>query len=260
MKIDISDISAMPSNATSSKGNQSKWHIDDYYLKKDTNGYEGLAEVLSGRILEKSNADAYVIYDFAQIIIMGESYTGCVSKEMKNAGEVLVPLERLVRLERNINLTRKIRKFDTPMERIKYTVDILDDIGVEDAGRRLTQIMEIDAVTLNQDRHTNNIAIMQKENRLFFSPIYDNGDAFFSDLVYFPEKFTTEELLKRVTAKPFSGSFEKQKLAAQELYGEQLEIYFSMDDLIEFCHDASKYYPEKYIERIKNIARMQLDI
>lgn len=260
MKIDVSDVLAIPSNTTSSKGNQSKWYINGYYYKKDANGYEGLAEVLSSRILEKSNVTAYVPYDFAHIIIMGQTYTGCVSKEMKADDEVLIPLERLVRLERNINLAQEIRKFDTPLERIKYTVDILDDIGVYAAGARLTQILEIDAVTLNQDRHTNNIAIVKKQNHLSFSPIYDNGDAFFSDLLYFPEHLTTGELLKRVTAKPFSGSFEKQKLAAQELYGKQLEIDFCLDDLIEFCHNASRYYPENYIERIKNIAQMQLNI
>lgn len=257
-KIDVSDFPKMKKLETSSKGNQNKWHIGEAYYKQDAVGYEGLSEVLSSRILEKSNAD-FVRYDFVRIEIMGEGYNGCVSQEMKQAGEILIPLERIVRNFRNINLAETLNRFETPDERIKYTVDLLNEIGVRDSGRELTKIIEADAFTLNQDRHTNNISILRGANGLRFSPIYDNGDSFFSDLMYFPMRFSADELLKRTTAKPFSGSFEKQKTAARQMYKKQLDIWFSKNDLIDFCHEAAAYYPEEYIERVREICEIQLE-
>lgn len=257
MTIDVSGIPPMTQIATSSKGNQNKWHIGDIYYKQDANGYEGLAEVLSSRILEKSNAE-FVRYDFVKIQVMGEIYNGCMSKEMKQPGETLVPLERIIRNHKDIYLANALNQFDTTTERIRYTVELLNDIGVKDAGKELTKILEADSFTLNQDRHTNNISILQNQTKMRFSPIYDNGDAFFSDLMYFPMRFLPEELIKRTTAKPFSGSFEKQKAAAEQLYKKQLELWFSKDDLIDFCHEAAAYYSEEYIERIKQICEIQL--
>ena len=256
-KIDVSDIPEMGQLETSSKGNQNKWHIGDFYYKKDGVGYEGLSEVLSSRILEKSNVD-FVRYDFINIQIMGEVYNGCMCREMKQPGEILIPLERIVRNYKNINLAETLYRFETPSERIQYTVDMLEEIGVHNAGRKLTELLEVDAFILNQDRHTNNISILQSQSGLRFSPVYDNGDSFFSDLVYFPMHILPEELLRRTTAKPFSGSFEKQKEAAELLYQKQLDIWFSKDDLLDFCHEAVLYYSEKYVERVRALCEMQL--
>lgn len=41
------------------------------------------------------------------------------------------------------------------------------------------------------------LAIVQKQNHLSFSPIYDNGDAFFSDLLYFPVHLKNKSLQHR---------------------------------------------------------------
>ena len=208
--IDVSEIPKMKQVETSSKGNQNKWHVGEFYYKQDAVGYEGLSEVLSSRILEKSNAD-FVRYDFAKIEIMGETYNGCMSREMKQPEEVLIPLERIVRNLKNVNLSKELNRFDAPSERICYTVALLDEIGVQNPGQGLTRILEADAFTLNQDRHTNNISILQGQGGLRFSPIYDNGDAFFSDLIYFPMRFLPEELLRRATANHFPAPLKSRK-------------------------------------------------
>lgn len=256
--IDVMGIPKIKQMETSSKGNQNKWHIGNAYYKQDANGYEGLSEVLSSRILAKSNA-RFVSYDFVKIKIMGEIYTGCVSKEMKQQGETLVPLERIIRNHKNINLAARLKQMETVTERIQYTVGLLNEIGVKDAEKELTKILEVDAFTLNQDRHTNNISILDSQTGLQFSPIYDNGDAFFSDLIYFPMRFLPKELIHRTNAKPFSGSFEKQKMVAEQLYKKQLKLWFSKDDLLDFCNEAALYYPEKYIERVKTICELQME-
>ena len=49
--IDVSEIPKMKQVETSSKGNQNKWHVGEFYYKQDAVGYEGLSEVLSSRIL-----------------------------------------------------------------------------------------------------------------------------------------------------------------------------------------------------------------
>ena len=73
-------------------------------------------------------------------------------------------------------------------------------------------------------------------------------------------RFLPEELLRRATAKPFSGSFEKQEKAAEQLYHKQLDIWFSENDLIDFCHEAAMYYSEEYVERVRILCELQMKI
>lgn len=258
MMIDFSNRQQLNITQTSSRGNQNKWKIGNCFYKMDQMGYEALAEVLTSRILQKSNITQYVQYDFVKIGLYGEAHTGCVCKDMKQEGEILIPLERFIRQEYNINLANKLSMIFDKREQISYTVNLLKQAGVIEPEKNLTILLELDAFTWNQDRHTNNISLIKSQNGYRFSNIYDNGDAFFSDLMYFPKRFTTEELIKRAIAKPFGGSFQIQKEAAEDLYGKQLQIFFTNDDLENVLKEANPYYSKDIIDRVRNLVQYQL--
>lgn len=71
------------------KGNQYKWRKRNLWLKADTQGYEGLSEVISSVFLSCVDLESlglkYVKYDECKIITdTGNAYTGCFSKTMLN--------------------------------------------------------------------------------------------------------------------------------------------------------------------------------
>lgn len=260
MIIDVTNIERIQTDTTSSKGNQNKWHINGKWYKMDNMGYEGLAEIITSEMLKKSNIFAYVPYHFAKLSLYDKEYNGCFSKEIKNDGETLIPLERLIRQKKGINLAEKLNKIATPIEKIEYTINLLSSIGVKNAGEKMTFILELDALTLNQDRHTNNISFIKKEDgTIDFAPVYDNGDAFLSDEMYYPLNKPVNELIRKVTAKPFSGSFIRQMTDSEKLYGKQIQLSFTQKDLQQIMTEAKQYYPENIIKRVTDIITYQMN-
>lgn len=67
----------MHTSGHSSKGNQMKARIGDYWYKADYMGYEGLAEMLVSGMLEKSNLVNFVKYDLIRIECGEKVYNGC---------------------------------------------------------------------------------------------------------------------------------------------------------------------------------------
>ena len=94
--------------------------------------------------------------------------------------------------------------------------------GTGDSGKYLTVMLEIDAFFLNEDRHTNNIALIydtiQKEYRL--CPYFDMGLSLFSDTrEAYPLRMGFSACRAEIQAKPFSRDFDEQMDAANERYG-----------------------------------------
>ena len=102
--------------------------------------------------------------------------------------------------------------------------------GLTGAGEYLTLLLELDAFFLNEDRHTNNLAVIRNEKTMEFRycPIFDNGLALLSDLNDYSLDQDIYDCIGRVPAKPFSRFFEEQVDAAEELYGMQLHFSFSV--------------------------------
>lgn len=200
--------------STSSKGDQSKWRVGDQWVKQNTRGYEGQAEVLASLVLAHSTLQEkdYVKYYPCEIILPdGETSIGCYSHDFRGKLQE-VTLERL--FEANFTSTDPIlndkslstsEKFEQIMQQVQdFTgLDVRFDIG---------RILAFDALILNEDRHTNNILFLYNpvEKSWQLAPIFDNGLSLLSDEKdYAPGKPLT--ILKRkVKAKPFNSSFSKQ--------------------------------------------------
>lgn len=200
--------------STSSKGDQSKWRIGHKWVKQNTRGYEGQAEVLASLILACSTLQEkdYVKYYPCEIILPdGETSNGCYSHDFRGKLQE-VTLERL--FEANFTSTDPIlndkslsttEKFEQIMQQVEHFTGL--DVRME-----VARILAFDALILNEDRHTNNILFLYNpvEKVWQLAPIFDNGLSLLSDEKdYTPGKPLT--ILKRkVKAKPFNSSFSKQ--------------------------------------------------
>ncbi|MED3576000.1 MULTISPECIES: hypothetical protein [Cytobacillus] len=200
--------------STSSKGDQSKWRVGDKWVKQNTRGYEGLAEVLASLVLVCSTLQEkdYVKYYPCEIVLPdGETSMGCYSHDFRGKLQE-VTLERL--FESNFTSTDLILndKSLSTQEKFEKIMQKVEDFTGLNVRQEIARLLAFDALILNEDRHTNNILFLYNplDKTWQLAPIFDNGLSLLSDEKdYAPGKPLT--ILKReVKAKPFISSFSKQ--------------------------------------------------
>lgn len=247
-------------NGYSSKGNVPKWLIGDNWYKIDVFGYEGLAEYMVSCLLKKTNVKHFVSYDLTKVMYMDEKIA-CVSKNFINKDEEIVTIERLHLAEKGVGLNSELSKIKDVKNKIKYTIDFIEDIAdIKDFHKYLTMMLEIDMFFINEDRHTNNIALIRNSiNKKYkIAPIFDNGLSLLSDTNDYKTSDDVYKNINRVKAKPFSMDFVEQVEAIESLYKQQLYIGFDKKDIDKCLVDASKYYPIEIIERVRKIIYEQM--
>lgn len=243
----------------SAKGNQSKYHIDNKWIKIDYLGYEAAAEYICSKILKHSNIENYVQYKIDNIEIERRTEVisqkiGCISDNFLNNGVELITLSQLLD-KHNISFDKLIK--GGTKEGIQNVVNFVEDkLHIENYGKYLTALLEFDALTLNEDRHINNIIFLCKDGQYIPGPFFDNGAAFLSDTSQdYPLDANPREMMRHVKAKPFSTSFEKQVTACHELYGKQLKIKdFPIENSLQ---EVNKYYDNRISRRINTIYQIQ---
>jgi len=211
--------------------------------------------------LAHSNQHNFVHYDPIVVIYQGKKFIGCHSTNFLNDNEMLVTLERLHRMYEGSSLAQHLWKFSTPLDRIKYTVSFVERItGLDDFGPYLTALLSLDAFFLNEDRHTNNMAVLYNEKTGEFRncPIFDNGLALLSDLHDYPLGKDIYSCIKNVCAKPFSYSFIEQIEAANSLYGDQLQFEFTKRDVIRYVNFLNGYYNDNILRRATDVIFEQM--
>ena len=246
-----------------SKGDQRKWEIDGIWYKADYMGYESLAEVLVSRLLKKSSLKyPFVTYEPTKIDYNSSSMNACISQDFRKEGQVLIPLEKLFRQYTGESLAVKLAEFADVGERIRYLVEQVENItGIKNFGEYITEMIEIDAFFLNEDRHTNNIAVLyEEENEQYFvSPFFDQGLCLFADTRQdYPMELSIEQCLDKIEAKPFSSEFDTQLEAAEELFGIQLEFHFTIQDIHRELEALADFYPEDIRQRVELLMRQQM--
>lgn len=162
--INLDAVEQEPIQGYTSKGDQPKWQMNGKWYKADHMGYEALAEVLVSQLLKQSNVPNFVEYKPVLIQYQGKEIPGCASKNFRRKDEMLVPFERLHRAYKGRGLAAALGEINEPQERIRYTVDFIEQTtGLTDIGAYLTLLLELDAFFLNEDRHTNNLAVIRNE-------------------------------------------------------------------------------------------------
>ncbi len=249
----------------SSKGNQLKWEQDGWWYKADAFGFESLAEVITSRLLARSNLTETIAYEPVIIRYKDKEYRGCRSRNFKGENEELIPLERLARTYTSLGLAKQLARISDIKSRIQYTEELVRNItGLTDFGEYLAKLLEIDAFFLNEDRHTNNIALLYnvKEKEYRLCPFFDMGLSLFSDTkdAYGIEK-SSENCKKIIEAKPFHRDFDEQLDAANELFGCHLKFLFGEKEIIKVLgniqNEFEGIYTEDEINRVTEVLRMQ---
>ena len=241
---------------SSSKGNQPKWLTDGLWYKADHMGYEGLSEIVISKLLAKANIQNYVMYLPTFIEYEGKKLVGCYSENFKKDNETIYTLEKLFRAYTGQSLAKALLDYPEVKDRIKFTVDFIEDhTNLENVGAYLTAMLELDAFFLNEDRHTNNIAFIRNDDTEEFSfcPYFDFGLALLSDTNDYPIDADIYDCISKVKAKPFDTDFDLQMDSAEELYGIQLAIGFTENDIINAVEECKEYYDEAVRNRVKNI-------
>ena len=259
--INLDAVDREPLQGHTSKGDQSKWRLDGKWYKADHMGYEGLAETMVSRLLKQSNVQGFVEYGPVLIQYRGKRIPGCVSDNFRGRDEMLVPFEQLHRAFRGRGLAAQLGEMPAPEERIRYTVDFIEQTtGLTGVGKYLTLLLEIDSFFLNEDRHTNNLAVIRNERTKEFRlcPIFDNGLALLSDLRDYPLDRDIYDCIGQVRAKPFDLDFDAQVEAAEQLYGAQLKFTFSKNDIFREVELEKELYGETVCRRAEQVLLEQM--
>ncbi len=218
---------ALVSVQGSTKGTQPKYLQGNYWYKQDQIGYEGISEALVSKILSLSNVKDFVFYE--RCIVNGRN--GCRSKNFLQTGESYISFQRLHEIYQGSNLTKTLQLMDTAEERIRYVLDFVYSKTKCDCKKYLSQILALDMLILNTDRHLNNLGIVVNtisgESRP--APIFDNGNSLLSDWGRFSNPDWEMEILN-VTGQPFSANLEYQ--AAIAGIGLQLN-YAEIEQILE---------------------------
>jgi hypothetical protein len=238
----------------SSKGNQFKFRKDGNWYKRDFLGYEGASEYICSEILRQSNITRFVPYEILEFQYNHEPMRGCVSRNFLPKDAKLITVSELYETAYKEKLGQTLQ-FQPVEEKIRFTVDMVRELtGLNAFGEYLTTLLELDAFILNEDRHFNNIALLQYEDESFdYCPIFDNGAAFLSDTTmdYDLSESDTISMIGRVQAKPFSRSFTEQTEIARSLYGRQLQLHKSVYLAVnKALTDIRNLYGDKITDRI----------
>ena len=136
-------------------------------------------------------------------------------------------------------------------ERIEYVVSFIKESCELDVKEYLSKIFMLDMISLNEDRHLNNLAIIMNGDEFTPAPIFDNGIALLTANQSVNRHFPIADNVKRVVARPFSGSHEKM----MEYFGKGFSVDVnSALDWLDTEPDSMERNVLKYqIERYKGI-------
>lgn len=239
---------------TSSKGNQEKWYdqVSDRWYKLDQFGYEALAETVISTLLEQSNIQTdtlftFVRYHMERLRVHGRERTGCSSKNFLQPGQALITINRLLSSYLGKPLREKLVHLPSDKKRIAYLAEATAELtGLELFPQYLTLLFEVDALFCNDDRHLNNIAVIEQNGKFDYCPIFDNGAGLLSNTQLSPMDILPPALISALQARPFNTTFTRQMNTARSLYGMQLVMpKLTTSDIREVLGPVLNYYPQR---------------
>lgn len=246
--VTLSDNELKMPGRKSSKGNQLKFVKDGIWYKADYLGYEGLAEYVISGLLAHSDLDKeeYVTYSLDRITYNGQVFNGCASHDFTD-GWQLVTLERLFKQTYGNGLNQMIYSIDDHAKRLEMLVEQVTRVtGIEDFGRYMCKVLTVDALFLNDDRHTHNIAVLTDGKGHYKpSPIFDNGAGLLSDtMLEYPMGQDIFKLIDSAHPKTFCNDFAEQLEIAENLYGRTITFDYDHTDICNMVKDITDYSEE----------------
>ena len=237
---------------TSSKGNQEKWLDQGRWYKLDQFGYEGLAETMIATLLERSNIEKdtpfrFTRYQMERIHVHGRERTGCSSENFLMPGQSIITLSHLLRRYETKPLTAILTALPSDKKRIIYLAEATAEYtGLKEFPQYLTLLFEMDALFLNDDRHLNNIAVLEQDGSFDYCPVFDNGAGLLSNTQMSPMNIVPKALVNALVARPFQTTFNRQRNTARNLYGEIFRMpRLSREEILEILKPLLEYYSER---------------
>ena len=135
----------------------------------------------------------------------------------------------------------------TDRKRIAYLAEATAELtGLELFPQYLTLLFEVDALSCNDDRHLNNIAVIEQNGTYTYCPIFDNGAGLLSNTQLSQMDIAPPALISALRARPFNTSFTRQMNSARGLYGAQLAMpKMTTEDIREVLGPILEYYPRR---------------
>lgn len=237
---------------TSSKGNQEKWLDGNRWYKLDQFGYEALSETLISSLLERSNIEtdtpfSFTRYRMERINVHGRERTGCSSENFLPPQSSIITLSHLFKKHLDGSLKDTLERFNSDKRRIAYLAEATAEItGLKQFPQYLTLLFEVDALFLNDDRHLNNIAVIENGGKYDYCPIFDNGAGLLSNTQILRMDIAPDSLISSVRARPFNTTFNRQIISAREFYGAQLNMpRLRREEIMEEIEPLLQYYSER---------------
>ena len=247
--------------ATSSKGNQEKWYDKETnaWYKLDRIGFEALSEAVASEILRKySNIETelgyqIVPYHIDSVDVHKAKRNASISPNFLKEGQSIQTAYHILKRVLGSDYQKVLADEKTIPNRLKKIVDTIEAIsGLQNFGQYLTLLFEVDALIANEDRHLNNIAIIEENGTYQYCPLFDNGEGFMLDNVKYPFDVETKGLMKHLRAKPFQCRFGTLLSAARELYGTQLKITCTADEISEVIEAYLEWYQPMFRSFLKD--------
>ncbi|MBP3593837.1 MAG: hypothetical protein J6J44_04865 [Lachnospiraceae bacterium] len=260
--IELFEQNIRTNDRQSSKGNQLKWATNGYWYKADYTGYEGLAEYMISQLLKKSTLleEEYVLYELEEIKYKSMMYHGTKSMDFLEDDWQIITLERLFKNFFGESLYKSIYKIEKTEDRMIFLVSQVERMtGLKNYGVYMNKLLTLDALFLNEDRHTHNIAVlMNGAGKFCYCPIFDNGAGLLSDTtIDYPLEEDAYKMVKEVEAKTICASFEEQLDVSEMLYGAHLKFSFTQKDVKNLI-DTASIYPKEVRGRVEEIIYAQM--
>lgn len=257
--VDISDRFKLQATT---KGNQIKWHRGNLWIKADSMGYESIAEYLSTILESYIRGLKYVKYDLCTVKETGtgkmKTYNCCVSESFLTGSEYIVSAQRMIYAILGTEKAKDLVVKRTGVDLLAHTIEICNRCtGIDELTiyKYLSTICKLDAITLNEDRHLNNIAFIYDGKKYRLAPIFDNGMGLLADTESFPLNKGYSVWMQSVRARPFCSDFIEQALLFEDFGPLKL-------DYINFVNEVNKIrIPEraKEFERAKGVLMRRLE-
>lgn len=237
---------------TSSKGNQEKWKDGSKWYKLDQFGYEALAETIVSILLEKSNIETetpftFVRYNLDRVNVHRFDRTVCVSNDFLKKGQSIITVAKLFSKFNPNSFKNELEKLNSDKKRIQYLVDKTREYtGLLDFDKYVTLLFEIDSLFLNDDRHLNNIAVLEQNGKYDYCPIFDNGAALLSNIRTLPMDIEPKGLMKNLLARPFNMTFNRELKTVRSLYGNVLKMpKLAKSEIADIVNPYLEFYPQR---------------
>lgn len=193
-------------HGATSKGNQPKFFEDGYLYKIDSMGYESISEALVSEFLHFVEDVEFIDYYLEKKVYHGRIVECCCSKVYNKEDESFVSIYKILDKGERLRGLKRV----SGVEAVDYIVSSVMDLTRLDIREYLALLSVLDSIILNEDRHLNNISLIESPEGYRLAPVFDNGLSLLSDTTDYPLYDNTLRLMNKVKCKPFNVSFKKQ--------------------------------------------------